>query len=66
MPNDNTNRGQEKSHPIFNADGTPVLNEDGSQRMMTQAEWRERDKSLGYTRAEDEEESVEDETEAVG
>ena len=57
MPNDKaptTNRGQEKSHPIFNADGTPALNEDGSQLMMTQAEWRERNKSAGYTRIDDE------------
>lgn len=54
MPDNTSTKGQSKSHLIFNADGTPVLNEDGSQLEMTQAEWRSRDKSLGYTRAEDE------------
>lgn len=55
------NKGQQKSHFIFNADGTPVLNEDGTQFSMTQAEWRERDKTLGYTRSDDEDASEEEE-----
>lgn len=49
-----TNRGQSKVHEILNADGTPAFNPDGTPLTMTQEEWRNRDKSLGYTRAEDE------------
>lgn len=48
-----TNRGQSKVHEIFNADGTPAMNADGTPLTMTQEEWRSRDKSLGYIRAED-------------
>jgi hypothetical protein len=47
---DKPNRGQQKQHAIFDASGQPVLDADGNQVTMTQAEWRERDKSLGYTR----------------
>lgn len=49
-----TNKGQSKVHEIFDANGNPVLTEDGTPLTMTQTEWRNRDKSLGYTRAEDE------------
>jgi len=49
-----TNKGQAKSHEIFNADGSPALAEDGTPLTMTQAEWRARDKSKGYTRSDDE------------
>lgn len=55
MPNDKvkTNVGQSKVHEIFNADGTPVLKEDGTPLTMTQEEWRNRDKTVGYIRADD-------------
>jgi hypothetical protein len=44
--------GQQKEHEVFNPDGTPA-------GTMTQAEWRNRDKSLGLTRP-DEDDAVEE------
>jgi hypothetical protein len=46
-----TNRGQAKEHVVLDADGNELT--------MTQKEWRERDKSAGYTRPEDEAEEAE-------
>ena len=40
-----TNKGQEKTHEVFDAEGNPL--------QMTQAEWRNRDKTAGFTRPED-------------
>jgi hypothetical protein len=43
--------GQQKSHLIFDSAGNPVPDPStGEQLRMTQAQWRGRDKSLGYTR----------------
>ena len=39
------NRGQRTVHTVYDANGNPV--------QMTQAEWRDRDKSLGLRRSED-------------
>ncbi len=44
-------RGQQKVHEVTNPDGTTVE--------MTQEDWRNRDKSLGQTRPDDEPETVE-------
>ncbi len=48
MANDKTNRGQSKQHEVTNADGSTTI--------MTQTEWKARDKSAGQTRADKAEE----------
>lgn len=48
-----TNRGQAKEHDVLDNEGNPLV--------MTQAEWRARDKSAGHTRPDEDEEVVEEE-----
>jgi hypothetical protein len=45
--------GQEQLHRVNNADGTPVADSGNGVGVMTQAQWKARDKSLGLVRVDE-------------
>ena len=58
------NKGQQKRHSVLNPDGTPYIDPVTGEEGMTQEQWRNRDKSLGLTRPDDESETDEGETQS--
>lgn len=46
--------GQQKLHRVNDANGNPVPDTGNGEGFMTQEQWRERDKSLGLVRVDDE------------